>query len=126
MSHGYAPNIDDIKEIKTQSYTKQKIQEEFGVPFMVGVNNNNYWYYLSYQTTQYGFGKKTYKKFNLVELKFENDTVSFIKKYNEADFKKVAFRSDETSTSGKKLGVFEQIIGNVGKFRPKPKASSTP
>ena len=122
-SHGYAPNKEDIKEIKAKSYTKQQVQEQFGVPFMVGVNNNNYWYYLSYQTTRYGFGKKQYKSFNLVELKFENNAVSFVKKYNEENLKQITFKSDKTSTSGKEFGVLEQIIGNIGKFRPTPKSS---
>ena len=123
-SHGYAPNQYDVEIIKSQSFNKQQIQEEFGVPFMVGVNNPDYWYYLSYQTTRYGFGEKKYKNFNLIELKFENDTISFVKKYTESDFKQIAFKKGSTKTSGKQLGVFEQIVGNIGRFRPKEKSTT--
>jgi len=116
-SHGYSPNKYDINRIKINLTTKQEIIKEYGEPFIKGIYDNNYWYYISYQTEQYGFGKRKYKKINIAEIKFKENIISFVKLYDKSNLNKIKFSNDITNTSGKEFGIIEQIIGNIGRFR---------
>ena len=117
-AHGYSPNKYNIDKIKVNLTTNQEIIEEYGEPFIKGIYDD-YWYYISYQTEQYGFGKRKYKKINIVEIKFNQNVVSFVKLYNKSNLNKIKFSDEITNNSGKKLEVIEQIIGNIGRFNPK-------
>ena len=120
-AHGYSPHKDDINNIKVNLTTKQNIVEEYGEPLIKGVYDDSYWYYISYQTKQYGFGKRKYIKINIAEIKFNQNTVSFVKLYDKSNLNEIKFSKDITNTSGKKLSAIEQIIGNIGRFRITPR-----
>ncbi|MGB1361082.1 MAG: outer membrane protein assembly factor BamE [Alphaproteobacteria bacterium] len=123
-SHGFAPDKQDVKNISNSNSTKQDILNEYGQPFVKSTANTNMWYYISYQTEQYGFGKKEFKKFNLVAIEFNNDTVAKVSHFDKNHLKNIEFSDKKTDTSGKELGILDQIIGNIGKFRTTEKQTS--
>lgn len=120
-SHGYIPNVDQIQSMRTEQPTKQQIQAVLGKPFVVGVYNPDYWYYISFRTEQYGFSKKQVKEFKMVEIFFKNETVAQVTEFDQSTLQDIAYSSAQTETGGKTLGVFEQIIGNIGKVRARTK-----
>ncbi len=118
FSHGYVPSEKDMKEAKQNGATQATIQESFGKPLVVGTYAPNYWYYIAYSTEQYGFSKRKFTKFTILELKFDNGRLAFSKRYNKDNLQEIAFSQDSTKNSARKLGFFEQMLSNIGKFRP--------
>ena len=121
FSHGYSPSKEDIVKLKSSNINKKIVEQKFGKPFVVGTFDPDYWYYISYSTQQYGFEKRVFTKFNIVELQFKENVLINTKRFNKDNLQEIAFNTNTTDTSGKKLGVFEQMIGNIGKFRTKDK-----
>ena len=117
FSHGFSPSKEEVVKLKNSNINKKIIIEEFGQPFVTGAFDPDYWYYLSYTTEQYGFGKRYFKKFNIVELHFKENLLISAKHFNKDKLRKIAFNTNTTATSGKTLGAFEQMIGNIGKFK---------
>ena len=121
FSHGYAPTATEVANIKSSGANKDTIAQKFGKPFVIGTYNPDYWYYIAYSTKQYGFSKREFTKFTIVEMNFRNGVLVKTNRYDKSNLKKIAFSDDKTKTSGKELGILEQMLGNIGKFRPKPK-----
>ena len=119
-THGFVPSPTELSQIKSQRMSQSSVAKFIGDPFIVGSYNPNYWYYISYHTSQYGFGAKKYTKFNIVEMHFVNGIVNKINLFDKNNLQQITFNNDITDTSGKKLGAGEQFIGNIGKFRTKP------
>ena len=120
-SHGYVPNIDQIRSMRVEQPSKQQIQAVLGKPFVVGVYDQDYWYYISFRTEQYGFSKKEIKDFKIVEIFFEKDSVSQVTEFDQSTLQDIAYSTAQTETGGKTLGIFEQIVGNIGKVRSRTK-----
>ncbi len=118
-SHGYVPTEKDIAYIKRNRPSKQQISIRYTKPFTVSTFDKNQWYYMAYRTSQYAFFKKEYIDFKIVKLTFKNNRVAKVDIFDKQALHKIQINPDKTKTSGKELGVIEQMLGNVGKFVPK-------
>lgn len=92
-----------------------------GNPSMRGTFSNDVWYYINEQARRRSFFKATATERNIMAIHFdENGLVEEVKTLTLADARKIKPVGDKTPTRGRKLGFFEQIFGNVGRFSGTP------
>lgn len=92
-----------------------------GNPSMVGTFNEDVWYYISEQARRRSFFKPSATGRTILAVHFDpNGVVEEMKTYTLADARKINPENDKTPTRGRKLGFFEQIFGNIGRFSGTP------
>jgi len=96
---------------------KTSVQYTMGTPSMVGTFDANVWYYISEITRRRSFFRPSATERSILAVHFDGDgVVENIRRYSLADAVNVKPRKAKTPTRGKKLGVFEQIFSNIGRF----------
>ena len=92
-----------------------------GNPSMRGTFSEDVWYYINEHARRRSFFKASATERTIMAIHFdENGLVEEIKTITLADARKINPRNDKTPTRGRKLGFFEQIFGNVGRFSGNP------
>ena len=87
-------------------------------PSTMGTFDDNVWYYMSRHTEQYAFLDPKVVKHQVLVLTFdENAVLTTMKAYDENSLTRIRMEADETPTAGNKLGILEQILGNLGRFK---------
>ena len=117
-SHGYAPDAKDILYIKSQHLSQEAIVKKYGRPSVVGMYNDNYWYYITYRTKQYGFSKKRLLSFKIVEMYFKKGALKTVTTFDKKHLIPMVFATRTTRTLGKKMSIFTQLLSNVGRLQP--------
>lgn len=92
-----------------------------GNPSMRGTFTDDVWYYINEHARRRSLFKPSATERTIMAIYFdEAGLVAEIKTITLADAIKVKPRKDKTPTRGRKLGFFEQIFGNVGRFSGTP------
>ena len=100
---------------------KTSIRNGLGSPSLKGTFNNDTWYYIAEISRRRSFFKPTTTRREILSIKFDDiGLVEEVKIYTLADAIHVNPRKDKTPTRGKKLGIFEQIFSNIGRFSNAP------
>ena len=88
-----------------------------GSPSTIGTFSDKRWYYISRKTEKVAFFNPNTIDQQVVEVQFdEQDKVLEVKKLNLTDSKDVEIVQRSTPTAGKSMTVFDQLLGNIGKF----------
>jgi len=96
---------------------KTSIRNGLGNPSMTGTFNADTWYFVTEISRRRSFFKPTTTRREILSITFnEIGLVENVNTYTLADAIRVKPRKDKTPTRGKKLGVFEQIFSNIGRF----------
>ncbi len=87
-----------------------------GTPSMISTDNK-IWYYvsISYVTEEYRAPKETKRKIMAFVFDDANTLIQQVE-YGKEDAQKIALAQQVTPTRGKELGVWEQLLGNLGRF----------
>ena len=113
--NGQLPNIDLVKSLEIDKDKKKTVINILGSPSFFGEYEDNSIYYAKIDSRQVAFLKPDVVNQNILQLKFDkNNTLKKIYLYNKKDGFKVAMSNLETKTTGKKIGFFEQLLGNLG------------
>jgi outer membrane protein assembly factor BamE (lipoprotein component of BamABCDE complex) len=110
-------------KIKAGSSYKQDVVKLFGTPSTKSSFGDETWYYVSAHKEAYAFFKPETTNQNVLRVAFDkNDMVTDVKEYSLKDAQDVSIASRITPTEGQKLGLWEQMIGNLGKFNKNTEA----
>ena len=105
------PGIDNVNSVRRM----------LGNPSTAGTFDSNIWYYVSSFTKKRSFLHEKASKHDILAVHFdESGVVDEVTRYSLADTREIDPRSDKTPTRGRKLGFFEQIFGNIGRFATGP------
>ena len=108
------PGIDNINSVRRM----------LGNPSTAGTFDANVWYYVSTYTKKRSFLHEKANKHDVLAVHFdESGVVEEVTRYSLADTREISPRKDRTPTRGRKLGFFEQIFGNIGRFANAPQGS---
>ncbi len=111
---GVVPGLDNMSSVARL----------LGNPSIKGTFSNDVWYYINEQAIRRSLFKTHAVQRTILAVHFDDiGLVDEIKTYTLADARKIKPRGDKTPTRGKKLGFFEQIFGNIGRFSGTPGSS---
>jgi len=113
---GNVPDTEKLEQIKLGD-TKDNVVQLIGSPSTIGTFTDKRWYYISRKTEKVAFFNPTTVDQQVVEVLFdEQDKVLEVKKLNLADAQDVDVVDRKTPTAGKTITVFDQFVGNLGRF----------
>ncbi len=115
-NHGYIQKAELVNQIKAGTSGKEDVLRILGSPSTTSNFGNEKWYYISKKTEGIAFFDPKILEHKVFSVEFSNDIVTKISELSEKDMRKVNFAEEATPTEGTRLGVFEQLLGNLGRF----------
>ena len=114
---GHLKEDESISSIKPGVTSKSDMVKLMGSPSSESTFGPSTWYYISsIHESRSVFPTKVVDQ-HVIEVAFDSgNLVTNVKEYGMSDGKKVELASRTTPTEGQKLGFFEQILGNLGRF----------
>ena len=108
---------DEISVIKPGVHTKAQVAQLLGSPSNVATFGDKTWYYIGLRTATHGFLAPKVIEQQVVVVKFDDSgVVESIANLGADKASNVAMVPRETPTEGRKLGLFEQLFGDIGRF----------
>ena len=121
QAKGFVIDADFAEAITPGLDNKTSVSNGLGNPSMIGTFNDDTWYYISEISLRRSFFKPQTTSRDIIAVRFDDfGLVEDVTRYSLADAIHVRPRKDKTPTRGKKLGVFEQIFSNIGRFSDAP------
>ena len=124
-NRGNIPAPSQLEKLQVGKHSKEYVRTLLGTPSTVGTFDKEVWYYIGRRTERWAFFDESVIQQQVVAVYFDlTGKVEHIQKYNENDSREVVLNEGKTPTSGRELGILEQIMGNLGRFN-RPGSSST-
>ncbi len=106
-----------LNQITPGVATRNDIDLLLGSPSSIATFGDNTWYYIAARTETLAFYKPTVREQQVVAIDFDDDgNVTAVRKYGLEDAREVEPVDRVTPTSGKKLTILQQLVGNFGRF----------
>lgn len=125
-NRGNIPAPSQIEKLQVGQHTKQYVRGVLGTPSTVGTFDENIWYYIGRRTKKWAFFEETIIEQQILAIYFDTTgRIEYIQAYDASDIREIEVAEEKTPTSGHKLTVIEQIIGNLGRFNRTAPASNS-
>lgn len=116
-NRGYVETAPIAEKIAVGKTSKTDVQRLLGSPSTVSTYPPETWYYISRETETVGFFAPELTGQDVAQIQFdEYGYVSKLENFGVDKAQDMQYVDRETPTEGRSLGVFEQLLGNVGKF----------
>ena len=118
-NQGYRLDPEQLAQIEAGVTNKDTVQAIMGSPSSIATfqTEGDAWYYISSKTEHLAFLAKEVTERDIVIVKFDiNDVVAEVKDLSKEDGREIEIVERETPTGGRKLGLLEQLFGNLGRF----------
>ena len=118
-NRGYMTKFSDFSKIKAGSSTKSDVIQALGSPSTTSMFGEETWFYVGKEQTKETFFEPEIKTYDGYEITFnKSGVVSSVNKKDKSALKEFEVAQDSTQTSGQELTVWQQLLGNLGKFAP--------
>ena len=118
---GHVSDPDALAEIKPGVQTRADVARLLGTPSAVGTFDDARWYYISRRTETTAFHAPELIEQQVTVIAFdENGVVTEVAALAADDARAIEPVKEESPTRGRTFGLFEQLLGNLGR----PGASS--
>lgn len=115
---GHMPDSVVLEQIRPGIQSHEQVRELLGSPSSVAVFGDEVWYYIGEQTESFAFYRPKVLERQVVAIVFNGSgIVEDVRYYGLEDSRKIALVERVTPTHGKRLGIFEQLLGNLGRFK---------
>jgi outer membrane protein assembly factor BamE (lipoprotein component of BamABCDE complex) len=116
---GFIAAESQIAALTPGTDTQATVLQALGSPTAVGTFNPNNWYYISRTTDTVMFLEAEVVNQRVVAIAFDDTgKVSTIQRFTLDDATAVELVQRETPTGGRELNVWQQLLGNFGRFEP--------
>ncbi len=116
-ARGYAADTLDFSQVAVGQSRTDDVQALLGSPSARSTFGEETWYYISAKKETLGLFAPEITEQQVTAIRFdENQVVAAIEARGKADAVPVEMVEKTTPTEGRKLGVIEQLLGNVGRF----------
>jgi outer membrane protein assembly factor BamE (lipoprotein component of BamABCDE complex) len=117
VPRGHLKEDEELTDIHVGSSTSGDVQKHLGSPSSKSTFGPSTWYYVSsIHQTRSILPTKVVDQ-HVIEIAFDaSGVVKSVKQYGLADSKNIEVATDTTPTEGQKLGFFEQLLSNLGRF----------
>jgi len=117
--HGYMFDLSDHDQLKEEITTKDVVLRIMGSPTLVAdLNDEETWIYFAEDVRSLLFFKPQPIERTILSIKFNNDTIKELRRYNLSNQAKLDFASNYTEVNSNKIGFFSSIFGNIGQVKP--------
>lgn len=104
-----------LSQIQPGTTTRQEVVQLLGSPSASGTMNDNRWYYITSVEGTKAFQPHDLKSRRVIIIDFDSsNTVAGLTEKTEADGKALDPDRKATPTHGQSLGLFDQLLGNLG------------
>lgn len=115
-----------LSQITPGVTTRNDIEILLGSPSSITTFGDNTWYYIAARTETLAFYEPTVREQQVIAVDYDdNGTVTGVRGFDLDDAREVELVERVTPTSGKKLTILQQLVGNFGRFTDRT-ASSNP
>ena len=112
--HGYVPSQADVSRITPGVDDRLAVEEALGRPSSSGLLGDSTWYYVQSTTEQVTYNAPRVVDRTVLAVAFDaNGIVSGIDRYGIEDGRVINLATRITETGGRRLGVLEQLFGNL-------------
>jgi outer membrane protein assembly factor BamE (lipoprotein component of BamABCDE complex) len=116
-TRGNIPTKEQISLVVPGVHGREDVRSVMGSPSVVSTFDDNTWYYIGRRTEQYAFFKRKTIEQQVLIVRYGSDgRVERISRLDESDGMEIDLVERETPSAGRKLGLFEQLFGNIGRF----------
>lgn len=124
--HGRPDLLVRAGDIIPAQTTEREVEQMLGTPAARSQFGERTWYYFGSQMETVAFLEPEITSQEALRITFdEMGTVKEVQHYNEDQAEDIQISERVTPTAGQKLGFFEQLLGNIGRFNKKQDALST-
>lgn len=114
---GDMPDETRIKAIKPAKHTKSDVVRLLGTPANITLFEEESWVWVQSKEQMRAILPPKEKERNVLIISFKPDeSVKRVSKLALKDAVEVAYDTDETPSYGKDLSVFDEVLGNFGRF----------
>jgi len=115
-AHGDLPLPERAAQVEV-GRTKSDVLTLLGTPSTTFSLGTERWYYISNQTKEYMYHEISEVERQILVIEFDKDgKVASIKKMGLADGQDISMASRTTPTTGVRLSIVGELLGNVGRF----------
>ena len=121
-TNGNLPDPERLAEINDGGFSREEVSEILGSPSSIAVFEGEVWYYISKRTETLAFFEPEVKDQKVVVIHFDKKgMVSQVQTLGLEQARSIVPAERETPTAGNELTLFDQLIGNLGRFnKPSP------
>ena len=114
---GNMPLEEDLARIAPGVHSRNDVARLLGSPSTVSTFQDSKWYYIGQKTTEFAFFAPEVLERKIVVVSFDDaGTVAETATLSLADSQDVDPVDRVTPTEGRKINVFQEIFGNIGRF----------
>jgi outer membrane protein assembly factor BamE (lipoprotein component of BamABCDE complex) len=118
-THGYRLDEAALAQIEPGRTSQDQVLQLLGSPSSLSTFGDPIWYYVTQRTERMSFYQTEVVGQDVVTIAFdERGVVNGIERLGLEQAQEVALVDRETPTAGSELNMFEQCIGNIGRFNP--------
>ena len=115
-THGNFLKTHAIQSVQTGVDTRAEVVKKLGSPTTIAPFDDKVWYYLGQKTVKKGIFDESLEEERVVLVQFNEE--GFVTAINEVDQNRIdiPLSDGKTHTGGNEVTVFQQLLGNLGKF----------
>jgi outer membrane protein assembly factor BamE (lipoprotein component of BamABCDE complex) len=118
-THGYHFDEAALAQLEPGRTTRDGALQLLGSPSSIASFDDKVWYYVSQRSEHMSFYQDQVVDQKVVTVTFDDQGIlRSIERETLDDAIEVSLVDRETPTSGNELGIFQQFIGNIGRFNP--------
>jgi outer membrane protein assembly factor BamE (lipoprotein component of BamABCDE complex) len=116
-THGHRLDPDGLAQIQPGRTSRDQVAQLLGSPSSLSTFDDSAWYYVSQRTEQRSFYQENVVEQKVVTITFDQaGRVASVDELGLKEARAVAPVERTTPTAGNDLSVFEQFVGNIGRF----------
>jgi outer membrane protein assembly factor BamE (lipoprotein component of BamABCDE complex) len=117
QTHGYRIDPGRLAQVRPGASSREDVYALLGSPSTIGSFDQATWYYITRTTERRSFYQEDTVAQDVIAIAFdENGRVSRIAENDIVSARAIDPVERETPTAGNELTVFEQFVGNIGRF----------
>ena len=118
-THGHRFDAAALAQIEPGQTSQDEVVQLLGSPSSIAAFDDRTWYYVSQRIERSSFYHQAVVAQDVVAIGFDNQgTVSHVDRHDLNGAREIDPIDRQTPTAGNELSIFEQFIGNIGRFNP--------
>lgn len=114
---GHVPDPVALAQVRPAMQSREQVEKLLGSPSSVAVFNGEVWYYIGARTETFAFYRPKVLERQVIAIVFDaSGIVKEVHRYGLEDGQEITPVARVTPTHGKRLGLLEQLLGNLGRF----------